>query len=147
MGTKTDCKELNSLLRGEMSAVETYKMALEKLDFNSPHRTELEQNKQSHEQRVELLRSAIVAAGGEPSESSGPWGVFAKAVEGTARAFGDKAAIAALEEGEDHGLKDYKAECEDKDLTQEQRFLITGRLLPLQQQSHDRMSALKKMMA
>jgi hypothetical protein len=144
MGTKSSVDELNKLLRGELSAVETYRMALEKLDYTSPLRAELEQNKSSHEQRVDMLRSAIIAAGGEPSESSGPWGVFAKAVEGTARVFGDKATIAALEEGEDHGLKEYKEEADDGDLDIEQRMMISSRLLPLQQQTHDRMSMLKK---
>ena len=68
--------------------------------------------------------------------------MFAKTVEGGARILGDKAAIAALEEGEDHGLKDYKADVDD--LAPEQRMLVTGRLLPLQEQTHRRMSALKK---
>jgi len=92
-----------------------------------------------------MLRSAILQLGGEPATSSGPWGVFAKAVEGGARLFGDKTAIAALEEGEDHGLKDYKADIDD--LGMEQRGLVTSRLLPLQELTHRRMSTLKKTMS
>ncbi len=98
----------------------------------------------SHQDRVQMLRDAIIMSGGEPSEGSGPWGVFAKAVEGGARLMGDKASIAALEEGEDHGLDDYKDELEDLDT--ESRRLVTDRLLPLQRQTHDRISALKKRM-
>jgi hypothetical protein len=69
--------------------------------------------------------------------------VFAKTVEGAAKAFGEKAAIAALEEGEDHGLKDYRDELDEPDLDAQSRIILTARLLPAQQVTHDRMSALK----
>ena len=143
MAKKSSIEQLNSFLRGELSAVETYRMALEKLDANSPARAELLSCMQSHEQRVQTLRDAIIAVGGQPAEGSGPWGVFAKVVERTARTFGDKVAIAALEEGEDHGLKDYKDGIKDDDLDAETRGILTAQLLPAQQQTHDRMSALK----
>jgi hypothetical protein len=145
MATKQTIDHLNSFLRGEISAVETYRMALDKLDANSPARAELVANLASHEDRVQMLRAAILQCGGEPATTSGPWGVFAKAVEGGARAFGDKAAIYALEEGEDHGLKDYKADCDDIDT--ENRMLVTSRLLPLQEMTHRRMSTLKKQLS
>jgi hypothetical protein len=86
----------------------------------------------------------VLALRGEPSGSSGPWGAFAKAVQGTAKIFGDKATIAALEEGEDHGLKDYKKELDDRDLDAQARMIVANQLLPEQQQTHARLSALKK---
>jgi hypothetical protein len=144
MAKKSSVDQLNSFLRGELSAVETYRMALDKLDAMSPTRTEIQQCMASHQERVTALREAIIQLGGMPSDSSGPWGVFAKAVEGTAKAFGDRAAIAALEEGEDHGLRDYKGELDDADLDFQSKALLTSRLLPAQQQTHDRMSALKR---
>src|ERR1700742_1623109 len=101
MGQKSSIDQLNHFLRGEISAVETYRMALDKLETERPARGELEVCMQSHASRVTLLREAILAAGGTPVDSSGPWGTFAKAVEGSARVLGDKVAIAALEEGED----------------------------------------------
>jgi hypothetical protein len=146
MAKKSSVDQLNSFLRGELSAVETYRMALDKLDDMSPSRIEIEACMASHQERVTALREAIIQLGGDPSDTSGPWGVFAKAVEGTAKAFGDKAAIAALEEGEDHGLRDYKGELDDADLDQQSKTLLMSRLLPAQQETHDRMSALKKMM-
>lgn len=145
MGSEQSIDQLNSFLRGEISAVETYLMALEKLDAGSPARTDLQTCMQSHQDRVTLLRDAITAAGGEPAEGSGPWGALAKAIEGGARLLGDKVAVSALEEGEDHGLKDYKKDTADLDAAA--RAMVTGRLLPLQQQTHDRMSALKRSMA
>jgi uncharacterized protein (TIGR02284 family) len=143
MATKSNVDQLNSFLRGEISAVETYRMALDKLDAGNSARAELEACLASHQSRVTMLRDAIIRLGGEPADSSGPWGVFAKTVEGGARLLGDKVAVAALEEGEDHGLKDYRKELDASDLDAQARTLVAGRLLPLQQQTHDRMSALK----
>jgi hypothetical protein len=142
MATKTSVDQLNSFLRGEMSAVETYQMAIDKIDHVSTARDELLINLKSHQDRVMMLRDAIIACGGTPAEGSGPWGVFAKAVEGGAKVFGEKAAVAALEEGEDHGLADYKRGLDD--LEPMSRSMVTGTLLPQQQQTHDRLSALKK---
>jgi hypothetical protein len=141
MATKSSVEQLNSFLRGEMSAVETYQMALGKLDHVSRARDELLANLKSHQDRVAKLQDAIIALGGTPAKGSGPWGALAKAVEGAAKALGDKAAISALEEGEDHGLKDYKADFENVDA--ECRHIIAHQLLPQQQQTHDRLSALK----
>lgn len=144
MATKSSVEQLNSFLRGELSAVETYRMALEKLDATSPSRFEIQSCMQSHQERVQLLREQIIALGGTPADTSGPWGVFAKAVEGAAKVFGEKAAVAALEEGEDHGLKDYRDELDDTDLDINTRSIVTSQLLPAQQVTHGRMSALKK---
>jgi uncharacterized protein (TIGR02284 family) len=143
MAKKSSVDQLNSFLRGELSAVETYKLAIGKLDAASPARLELDACMASHQERVAALREAIIACGGEPSEGSGPWGGFARAVESTAMVFGDKAAVAALEEGEDHGLKDYKEELDDNDLDMQAKSILTARLLPAQQATHDRISALK----
>lgn len=146
MAKKSSVDQLNSFLRGELSAVETYRMALDKLDATSPSKIEIEACMASHQERVTALRESIISLGGTPSESSGPWGVFAKAVEGAAKVFGDKAAISALEEGEDHGLRDYRDELDDDDLDMQSKAFLTSRLLPAQQATHDRMSALKHRM-
>jgi hypothetical protein len=142
MGTKSSVDQLNSFLRGEMSAVETYQMALDKIDHISTTRDELLVNLKSHQDRVMMLRDAIVQCGGTPADGSGAWGTLAKVVEGGAKAFGEAAAVAALEEGEDHGLADYQRGLDDLDA--ESRVLVSATLIPAQQQTHDRLSALKK---
>ncbi len=142
VGREASIDQLNSFLRGEMSAVETYRMALEKLDRGSPARTELETCMRSHEERVALLRDQITRLGGTPATSSGPWGVLARMIEGGARVLGDKVAIAALEEGEDHGLKDYRDDVDKLD--PELKTLVRSRLLPQQENTHSRMSSLKR---
>lgn len=136
--------QLNSFLRGELSAVETYRIALEKLERGSVNRTQLEACMSSHQRRVEKLTSRIQALGGVPADSSGAWGVMTKAIESTAAAMSDQTAIAALESGEDHGLADYRADA-DK-LTADVRSIVTSELLPAQEDTHARMSQLKKSM-
>jgi uncharacterized protein (TIGR02284 family) len=133
-------EQLNSFLRGEISAVETYRQALSKVN-DVRARTELEQCHLSHQQRVDRLRTRIVEMGGKPAESSGPWGAFAKAAEGSATAFGEKAAIDVLEEGEDHGLKDYQKSLGDLDAAS--RMFVEQELLPAQQRTHRTLSTLK----
>lgn len=144
--TKTEqIDQLNSFLRGEIAAVETYAMALEEFDKSSKARADLEAVKASHQERIDVLKGEIRTQGGEPAEGSGPWGMFAKAVEGAAGIFGEKAAIAALEEGEDHGLKDYRADVDN--LGPYARHLIESQLLPAQVRSHRTLSNLKKQLA
>ena len=131
---------LNGFLRGEISAVETYRQALDKLQA-SPSRVELEQCRRSHEQRVDRLRQEVLRLGGRPEEGSGAWGAFAKLVEGSAKILGEKAAISALEEGEDHGLKLYRDEMGKLDATA--RSVIESEVLPAQERTHKSVSTLK----
>ena len=131
---------LNGFLRGEISAVETYRQALDKLT-SSPSRMELEECRRSHAQRVERLRQEVVRLGGTPEEDSGTWGAFAKLVEGSAMVMGEKAAISALEAGEDRGLKLYRDEMEKLDPTA--RSVIESEVLPAQERTHHSMSTLK----
>jgi len=131
---------LNSFLRGEISAVETYEQAIGRL-ASSPAVNELEECKRSHQQRVDKLRRHIMNLGGQPSGSSGPWGAFTRLFEGGAKMLGERAAIAALEEGEDHGLKLYRDDRAKLDATS--RELVEVELLPAQQRTHSFLSSLK----
>jgi demethoxyubiquinone hydroxylase (CLK1/Coq7/Cat5 family) len=132
---------LNSFLRGEISAVETYRQAIEKLR-DRPEAITLNECLQSHQRRVSLLDSEIQRRGGKPAQGSGPWGTFAKLLEGGAKLFGVKAAIAALEEGEDHGRDDYKRDAPK--LEPDARAFVQQELLPEQLRTHQAMSSLKK---
>ena len=133
-------EQLNSFLRGEISAVETYRQALERV-ADTTARTQLEQCRRSHQRRVDLLRTRIIQLGGRPTGGSGAWGAFAKVAEGTAQIFGDKAAIDVLEEGEDYGLKNYRSHLADLDAAS--RFLVEHELLPAQAQTHSAVGTLK----
>jgi rubrerythrin len=133
---------LNKYLRGELSAVETYRQALERLG-TSAFANDLIENQRSHQKRVELLRTQVVRMGGQPATESGAWGGFAKLIEGGAKLFGEKAAIAALEEGEDHGLKLYRDRGDMEKLDADARDFVTTSLLLEQERTHRIASTIK----
>ncbi len=123
MTSTTDIDALNELLRGEMSAIETYRQALEKDGLDSGAQ-DLHRFAKDHRDAADQLWRHIEQHGGKPSESSGAWGSWAKTVEGTAKLFGNAAALKALKEGEEHGLKDYQSALENGDMAPECLSLI-----------------------
>jgi uncharacterized protein (TIGR02284 family) len=140
-GTQTASKTgghidtLNSLLRGELAATETYQQALAKVGDSGPGSAELRQIHVEHREAANTLREHVRKHGGTPDHGSGAWGVFAKAVEGTAKLFGNAAALKALKEGEERGIKDYENALNDATLPADCQTLIRTQLLP-QTQSH-----------
>ena len=123
--------QLNSLLRGEISSVETYEQAIRKIDDeHASDATALRAIAQEHGEAAQALREEIRRAGGAPDDSSGAWGAWAKVVEGTAKLFGDASALKALKEGEEHGLKDYREALDD--VSGPARELISNQLIPAQ---------------
>ena len=65
-----------------------------------------------------------------PAKNSGAWGSFAAAIEGTAKIFGNTAAINILKEGEQLGIDEYEEALHDDALGPKCRALITTTLLP-----------------
>lgn len=128
-GNATTTDTLNSLLRGEISAVETYRQAEGKFEGES-ELTSLRQLRQEHEEAVSQLRRHIHQKGADASESSGAWGTFAQLVEGGAKLFGKSAALKALKEGEEHGINSYESALDDRDLPIDCQTLIRDTLLP-----------------
>jgi uncharacterized protein (TIGR02284 family) len=121
----------NELLRGERSAIETYDQAIEK--FRGENEVgRLRTIKADHTKSAKTLESNIVRMGGKPAEDSGVWGVFAKMVEGSAKLFGEQAALTALQKGEQYGKTQYHEALEDKDVMPECRQMIADELLPRQ---------------
>jgi uncharacterized protein (TIGR02284 family) len=125
-------RQLNSLLRGEISAAETYKMAIDKVAQNevTDDVSTLRQMQEEHGRAAQMLRGRIRALGGEASDSSGAWGAWAQTVQGTMNLFGDSAALKSLKEGEEHGLKDYREALDDVDANSAD--LISSEMIPLQ---------------
>ncbi|NVJ26067.1 MULTISPECIES: DUF2383 domain-containing protein [Myxococcus] len=138
--TDKDVDTLNSFLRGEISAVETYRQAMGHIEDDVRRRT-LEECRLDHEGRVEKLRERIEKLHGKPAEGSGVWGAFAKVVQGGADVLGESAAISALEEGEDHGLRDYERDAEK--VNGDLRRFVRMELLPAQKSTHKKLSHLK----
>jgi uncharacterized protein (TIGR02284 family) len=131
-GTVTDTSTLDSLLRGEMSAIETYRQAIDKF-AGEPETDQLRAFQRDHRDAADELWHHIEKHGGKPSEGSGPWGAFAKAITGTATLLGDTAALKALKEGEEHGLKDYQDALDSGKLPADCRELVQ-KYIPKQRQ-------------
>jgi len=124
--------DLNSLLRGELSAVETYRQALEKVG-DQPNAQKLSSVLDDHKMAADKFRTHIKELGGTPSSDSGAWGTWAETVTGTAKLFGDAAALKALKEGEEHGLKEYKELLVDKDVPQSIKDEVKNKHIPVQE--------------
>lgn len=138
--SNADCiATLDSLLQGERSAVATYEQAQRQLAGR--YAADLEANRSCHADRVTALIRRIVELGGKPSIKGGVWVGLTKVIEGTASILGEGAVVAALEQGEDIGLADYRAPL--KDLDPISRDLVVDDLLQAQERTHRRMSAIK----
>ena len=131
--TGESVRQLNSLLRGEISAAETYRMAIDKVADagDAANAGLLREIQEEHGRAAQGIRDRIRELGGEASDSSGAWGVWAKTVQGTMNLLGDAASLKALKEGEEHGLKDYQEAVDDVDPNSAQ--LIQNQLIPAQQ--------------
>lgn len=132
MGT-TGIDQINSLLRGSISATETYRIALDKAadTDNAQHVGSLREIQEEHGRACKGLRDRIVALGGQPADSSGAWGVWAKVVTSIGSLFGNSPALKALKEGEEHGLKDFTEALDDVDT--DTADLLRNQLIPAQQ--------------
>jgi hypothetical protein len=135
--------QLNSFLRGEMSAVETYQQAILKVPSLAA-RPELTECLNSHAERVRKLQSLIVEKGGEAADGSGAWGALARLIEGAATVLGERAAVAALEEGEDHGLREYRDHIHKLDPAT--RRVFDDEIYAEQVETHALLSSLKRRM-
>ena len=124
-----DAPVLNSLLRGEISAAETYDLAIGKFEGRETA-AELRRIRDEHHAAMSMLRDRVKSSGSEPADSSGAWGTLASAVTGAAMAFGSKPVISALKQGEEHGIRAYQKAI-NSDVSAVSRRLIEMELLPM----------------
>lgn len=123
----------NALLRGELSAIETYTQAIEKFG-TSEGQGPLESIRANHVANTESLRKLVGESGEEPATSSGAWGTFATSVEGVATLLGKSPALLVLQQGEEHGIRQYEEALKDEDLSEAVKNLIRDTLLPAQRE-------------
>jgi hypothetical protein len=133
-------RKLQECFRGELSALETYELALKNVT-HAGFQHALQEMLASHGYQEVLLSERIRQTGGELPTSSGVWGAFAKAVQAGADLLGDRTVIAALEEGEDRGMALYTEGLDGCDPST--RSFIATELLPRQQHTHELCRALK----
>lgn len=124
--------QLNSFLRGEIAAAETYRMAIDK--FTTENACDsvglLTSIQEEHARASQALRDRIRELGGDAADSSGTWGAWAKFVQATSQLFGVTSALKGLKEGEEHGLKDYEGGISDLDESSAE--LVQNQLIPAQ---------------
>jgi Domain of unknown function (DUF2383) len=123
-----DIDRLNSFLRGERAAVETYTLCIETLQ-TATVAAHLAIVRESHRKRVRALTDQIDGMGGNAVPSSGTWGSFSKLLAAGAGLFGDAAALAALDNGEQLVHSDYHSIA---DLSGAARAFVDTQLVPEQ---------------
>lgn len=131
-------KMLNSLMRGELAAAETYRHAITALVSDVP--LEINLSLTSHDLRAVQLAEYITLAGGTPVSGSGLWDAFARLVESGAALLERSLIITALVEGENQGLLDYRTALEHLDAGAV--TLVRSDLLPEQVRTHGLMNML-----
>jgi hypothetical protein len=127
-------EQLNSLLRGEIAAAETYRMAIDRLgNRQSVDPGGLDLLREVHEEHgraVQALRDRIAELGGHAPASSGAWGAWARFTQSAGNLFGEAVALKTLRQGEEHGLKDYQIALDNIDSTSAD--LVQNQLVPAQ---------------
>lgn len=119
----------NGLLRGELSAVETYSLAINRY-VGKTAITDLQRIRSEHALSAARLSQHVRDMGGNPDDDSGAWGMFAKAVQGAANLFGAESAIESLQRGEEKGRSDYEDALKNDDVMAEAKEMIRSELLP-----------------
>jgi len=120
---------LNSLLRGQLSAVETYDQAV--IRFEDPRLlADLQTIREEHIEAEILLREKVLQMGGEPVDTSGPWVTCTAAFSGETGATGPATALAALRQGEEHSINALEDSLKHENINLDCKNLIRTNLLP-----------------
>ena len=138
--TESDIEQLNSFLEAERSAVEAYSHCIARVTSRGMVEI-LSDLQRSHHDRVKLLSERIVALGGSPSENTHSWAAVAGLFEAAADDISDRAALIALEEGEDNDRHDYERDLDG--LSPSTRSFVATKILPEQRRSQDMLIQLK----
>jgi len=144
LNEKRVADEIYHILRGEVSAVEAYSQVMEKIKAD-PEAARLQEFLRDHRSAVEYWRDQVEDTNVAASTDSGPWGTMVQAFVGSAKLFGNRAALTSLLEGEEHGLKEYQELLESPDLPPDDKAHIRDVLIPNQERHINSVKALIKM--
>lgn len=137
-------KDIHKVLRGELSAVKAYKQSLESLEGDAEV-NRIKKFCHDHEMAADYWKHQLRIEGELPESEPGVWGGFVKSLVGTAKLFGNTAALKALKEGESHGLSLYKDLLDSKDLSAAQKSRLVNTFIPNQESHIESIDALMKM--
>jgi Domain of unknown function (DUF2383) len=136
-------RHLNTLLRGEIAASETYRMGIDKLisdGIDTVRVSILRELQHDHLRAGQIFRRRVKELGGIAEETSGGWGAWTKIAMGTAQIFGDSAALHALRDGEEHGLKEMRHALDNLDADSAE--LVEKAMIPAQARHIGRINSL-----
>lgn len=120
--------QCNSLLRGEISAVEAYAKVIDKFGLDGPA-APLQDIQSTHAQSVADLQRNVISMGGEPAKDAGAWGLLTGSIQTISDFFGQHSAVASLIQGEEHGKADYLRALDNPDVMPECGRMIHDTLL------------------
>jgi hypothetical protein len=124
---------LNTLLRGELAAVNAYQRALKSTEGGiTVDAMEIRRFAWEHQRTVAALQGAVREMGGVPASEAGTWGAFAL--------LRDTASVRELLYGEEAGLKMYEAA--NGTLNGDAHDLVTLELIPRQRKHIAELSAI-----
>lgn len=121
-----DTVALDTLLRCETTAVETYTRALGQFDDEYVI-SDLQKIRDEHNRAVRELRDRLIQVGGEPSDHADH--PSADPVAGSAKAIGAAAVLAALRQLEEHNVSAYEAAVGSDDIHPDCQRVIRTDLL------------------
>ena len=121
-------RTLNWLLRGEISASQTYGLAIPQVADRPQDVEVLRAIAREHDAAVESIRAAIKEAGGKPDDGATAWPGVVRSVTGPGKIFVEAAALKALKDAEEHGLNNYRTALDQ--LNAEAGTLIRTAIIP-----------------
>lgn len=125
---------VNGLIQDELSAVESYRQALD--HSRGMIAAELRRLENDHEKAVAMLQQAVAERGVEPAMTPAILGDWALAG-------GETITLQALKQGEQRGIKAYERELSKRLLAADVRALIQSHLLP---QMREHIPALERLL-
>lgn len=139
--TKHTIDRLGSLYSMEASAARSYDMALAS-SCVSPYREAFGLNRNSHEERIRLLRDRIQRAGGQLPQTPNISDSLLELMGDAAMTLSASSALHVLERREERWLNEYNRALND--LQEQTRQFVEEELLPRQLQSHGALQAFKQ---
>jgi hypothetical protein len=100
----------------------------------------------SHAQRTVLLREHLQQLGEPTAIDPGLWGAITAILTEGATLLGEKRVVDLLEEGEEHGNREYLKALAEADIDEDTRTWIREHLYPAQMYSHRNMNELQRIL-
>ncbi len=137
-------KAMNRLVRGEISAVEAYESIIEKID-SKPELERLNEMLKNHRSNVNYFKKMALKHNELPDYDSGVWGTVVSLFVGSAKLFGNTAALKSLKEGEEHGVKEYQKLIENDDVPRHVKSHVRDEIMPTLRMNINSIDAMMKM--